>query len=166
MSKCILTEFEKSKATLDRVVLQLDSPGGGLTAAEHAIVALKVIRRAHHLYTIVAPGGRCASACIPVFLAGERRYGALTSSWLFHEVSEWADTYREQLTTNRDATERVFQEYFLPAGVSAKWLNQLRPMIQHSDYWQTGENLWKDKSGIFTHPIENLQARGTERQKY
>jgi hypothetical protein len=166
MSKCILTEFEKSKATLDSVFLQLDSPGGGLTDAEHTIAALKVIWRTHHLDTMVGPGGRCASACIAVFLAGERRYGALTSSWLFHEVSEWADKERKQRTIDRDATERMFQEYFLPAGVSPKWLNQLRPMIQHSDYWQTGENLWKDKSGIITKPIENLQARGTERQKY
>jgi hypothetical protein len=166
MSKCILTAFEKSRATVERVDLELDSTGGDLTAAEHAIAALKVIRRNHHLYTIVAPGGRCGSACIPVFLAGERRYGALTSSWLFHEVSEWEDKEHKQRTIDRDTTERMFQEYFLPAGVSAKWLSQLRPIIQQSDYWQTGQNLWEDKSGIFTKPIGNLHARRTEHQKY
>jgi len=166
MSKCILAEFEKFRATVDGVYLKPDSPGGGLTDAEHTIAVLKVIRRTHHLDTSVGPGGKCASACIPVFLAGEHRYGALTSSWLFHEVSRWADKEGNERAINRDATERIFQDYFLPASVSAKWLNQLRPIIQHSDYWQTGEHLWKDKSGIITHPIENLQARGTERQKY
>ena len=51
-------------------------------------------------------------------------------------------------------------------GVSESWLNHLRLLIQNSDYWQTGQNLWDDKSGIFTHKIDDLEPRYTERQKY
>jgi hypothetical protein len=166
MSGCILAEFEKSRATVRRVIIKLESNGGSMAAAERAIAVLKEIRRTHHLDTMVPPGGRCASACIPVFLAGERRFGALTSSWCFHEIGRWAGKERKQLTTDRTLTERIFQEYYLPAGVSATWLARLRPIIQHSDYWQTGQNLWEDKSGIITDPIGNLHARGTERQIY
>jgi hypothetical protein len=166
MSECILGEFEKAKAKTRRVVLNLDSRGGGLGAADRTIAALKKIRETHFLETMVSPGSTCGSACIPVFLAGERRWGALTSSWLLHEVGRWTDPARRNLTTDREKTERVFQDYFLPAGVSETWLKRLRPLIQHSDYWQTGQNLWEDKSGIITHPIGNLVPRSTERRIY
>ena len=92
--------------------------------------------------------------------------GALTSSWLFHEVGLWTDPARRNLTTDREKTERVLQDYVLPVGVSETSLKRLRPLIQHSDYWQTGQNLWEDKSGIISHPIENLAPRSTERRIY
>ena len=82
------------------------------------------------------------------------------------EVGHWTHRKDRPLTTDRIATERVFQDYFLAAGVSEVWLNRLRPLIQNADYWQTGQNLFDDKSGIITHPIENLVPRHTERQKY
>jgi hypothetical protein len=166
MSECILGEFEKAKANTKRVLLNLNSRGGDLRGAEQTITVLRKIRQTHYFETEVSPGGVCASACIPVFLAGERRWGALTSSWGFHEVGRWIGQERKKLTTNRAMTERVFQDYYLPAGVSEVWLNRLRPLIQHADYWQTGQNLWEDKSGIITHPIENLAPRGTERRIY
>jgi len=39
-------------------------------------------------------------------------------------------------------------------------------MVQHSNYWQTGQNLWESKSGIITDPIDNHLPRATERLKY
>jgi hypothetical protein len=54
----------------------------------------------------------------------------------------------------------------MAAGVSESWLNRVRMMVQHSDYWQTGENLWEDKSGIITDPLDNLVPRGVERQRF
>ena len=67
---------------------------------------------------------------------------------------------------DRAITERIFEDYFLPAGVSETWLNNLRVMVQHSDYWQTGQNLWESKSGIITDPIDNHVPRRTERLRY
>ena len=75
---------------------------------------------------------------------------------MFHEVWRWADRDRADVNVDRTVTERLFQDYFEPAGVSEKWLNHLRIMVQQSDYWQTGENLWADKSGIITDPLDNL----------
>ena len=60
----------------------------------------------------------------------------------------------------------MLEDYYVPAGVSETWLNQLRIMIQHSDYWQTGQNLWESNSWIITDPIDNLVPRRTERLKY
>src|SRR5262245_6085027 len=77
---------------------------------------------------MVSPGGTCGSACVLVFLAGQRRWGALTSSWLLHEVGRWTDPARTNLTTDWEKPEREFQDYFLPAGVSETWLRQSRPL--------------------------------------
>jgi hypothetical protein len=164
MAACIMTAFAKVQSTVWKVSLSLDSPGGDFQTMEEVVATLKRIRKTHELNTIVWRGATCASACIPVFLAGQRRYGALASIWLFHEVGEREKS--RPLTTNRVTTERMFQDYFLAAGVSEAWLNRLRPLIQNADYWQTGQNLWDDKSGIFTHKIDNLDPRYTERQKY
>lgn len=166
MSECIWAEFEKAKAevTTRAVLLTLDSPGGNVPTMEQTISVLRKIRTTHHLDTMVGRGKTCGSACIPVFLAGKRRWGALTSSWLLHEVGRWIGEMGKQLTTDRALTERVFEDYYLPSGVSKDWLERMRPLIQHADYWQTGQNLWEDKSGIITHPIDNLTPRGTERR--
>lgn len=164
MAECITTEIAKTGPVVTHIWLYLDSGGGSLGVAENVIAELKRIRGTHRLFTIVSQGATCGSACVPVFLAGERRYGALSSIWLFHEVGAYEKN--RMLTTDRDKTERVFQDYFLAAGVSEAWLYRLRPLIQHSNYWQTGHNLVDDKSGIITHPLENLVARGTERREF
>jgi hypothetical protein len=55
---------------------------------------------------------------------------------------------------------------FVAAGASVAWVNRLRLLIQNTDYWQTVQNLWDDKSGIITDPIDNLVPSRTERKKY
>jgi hypothetical protein len=167
MGACIEAEFDKAAGAVRRVAFYLDSEGGYLPHMERAIAALTKIRKTHDLATVVSHGKRCWSACVPVFLAGKYRYGALTSTWLFHEVGKWTNqSGHRSYTVDRTMSDRIFQDYYLPAGVSEAWLKRLYLFIPHSDYWQTGQNLWEDKSGIITHPIDNLVPRGTERPKY
>ena len=157
--KNIALQFEKAKSQVRTVYLQISSCGGDAKEMERTVGLLRSIKKTHTLETIVDRGGLCASACVPVFLQGERRRGALTSSWVFHEAWRWADRHRADVRVDRTVTERLFQDYFEPAGVSEKWLNHLRIMVQQSDYWQTGEDLWADKSGIITDPLDNLVLR-------
>lgn len=164
--KSIALQFEKAKNRIRTVLLQISSCGGDREGMERAIGLLRRIRQTHRLETIVDRGEICASACVPVFLQGQRRWGALTSSWLFHEVWLWADRNRADVRVNRAVTERLFQDYYEAAGVSGPWLNRVRTMIQYSDYWQTGENLWADKSGIITDVLANLVPRGVEQQRF
>lgn len=166
MSERLLTEFDKAKKRVKYVVLTLSSCGGSLKEAERVIAVLRSVRSTHTLQTVVDRGATCGSACVPVFLQGERRRAALTSSWLFHEVGRWTAKDKSRLTANRSLTERTFQDYFLSAGVSETWLNQLRILVQHADYWQTGQNLWESGSGVIMDPIDNHVARGTERQMF
>ena len=57
-------------------------------------------------------------------------------------------------------TDRLLDEYFLPADVSKKWLTRLRRLIKGSDYWQTGRDLWESKRVIITNPLEHHSVRG------
>ena len=164
--KSIAFELEKTKKHARRVLLNISSCGGEREVMERTIRLLRHIKRTHTLETIVDRGETCASACVFIFLQGQRRWGALTSSWLFHEVSRWGDWSMTRLRVNRVLTGRLFEDYFPQAGVSEVWLNRLRVMIQHSDYWQTGENLWEEKSGVITDPLDNHVARGTEQQRF
>ena len=166
MGDRIQAEFDAAKERVRSVVLVLSSCGGNLREAEKVIDALTGIKKTHHLETRVDRGSMCGSACIPIFLQGQRRRAALTSTWLFHEVTRRSASDKSKRGVDRAGTERLFQEYFETAGVSEPWLNQLRIMVQHSDYWQTGENLWESKSGIITDPIDNHVPRRTERLKY
>jgi ATP-dependent protease ClpP protease subunit len=166
MSERIAAELGKAKASVRSVVLILSSCGGDLREAEKVIETLRDAKKTRHLETRVDPGAMCGSACIPVFLQGTRRRAALTSAWLFHEVSRGRTRDRAKGIVDRAITERVFEDYFSAAGVSETWLNQLRVMVQHSDYWQTGQNLWESKSGIITDPIDNHVPRRTERLRY
>lgn len=160
--KRLAVEFEKAKKQVRMVLLTLSSCGGNRVEMERAIMLLRRIRKTHKLGTVVGRGDLCASACVPIFLQGQLRWGALTSSWMFHEVWRWADKERSNIKTNRAATERLFQDYFETAGVSESWLNRLRIMVQLSDFWQTGENLWSDKSGIITSPLGNHVPQGSK----
>jgi hypothetical protein len=164
--------FESFSAHQDEareIVLSLDSCGGHGRDMEEVIKVLDLIKMAHRVNTRVEPGHTCGSACVFVFLAGKRRYGALTSSWLFHEA--WSEVVGAGESIERRSssvwTAQAFDKYFVPAGVSKKWLARLRRRINGgNDYWQTGRDLWESKSGVITEPIENLRRRDKDQRMY
>ena len=55
-------------------------------------------------------------------------------------------------------TERQSPAY-LPAGVSARWLNSIFPVIDGVDLWLTGQDLITLDTGIITHPLTNTTPR-------
>jgi ATP-dependent protease ClpP protease subunit len=141
MDAKIEAEFGKAKEQVTEVVLHLHSCGGSTRAMEQTVAALKRIKKTHRLMTVVGWAHTCGSACVPVFLQGQKRYGALTSSWLFHEAwrRKW-DTMGEPTEKNiisRETTERSFKEYYEPAGVSKKWLDRVRSLIRNQELFQT-----------------------------
>jgi hypothetical protein len=164
MAECIQAEFHKVADMTYRVRLYLDSEGGSLPATERVVAVLGKIRKTHVLDTVVLHGKKCWSACVAVFLAGKHRSAALASTWLFHEVA-W-DQGKEGVTVDRGSTDRFFREYFLSAGVSEAWLKNLYGRIVESDYWQTGQSLWDDKSGIITHPLDSTVSRKIRRTRW
>jgi ATP-dependent protease ClpP protease subunit len=158
MAQQIRDAFEDRRQQARRFVLTLSSNGGSVAEGERVIDVLRQIKNTHELETVVTQGEKCASMCVFIYLQGEKRYGALTSAWLFHEVSR-RDPITRQTTLDRSAWERLVDKYFRSAGVSEEWIANLKQRTVESDYWQTGADLVQSNSGIIHTPIGNQRAR-------
>jgi ATP-dependent protease ClpP protease subunit len=157
MAEALRTTFATYAARTHRVALFLASPGGSVEEGERVIHVLKKIAETHRLATIVMHGQICASMCIPIYLQGDDRFAARSSLWVFHEAGR--QNGEGDVTVDSRETMRLLRAYYVPAGVSLDWLNGLLPLINKSNYWQTGQDLITAKSGIITNPIDNQTPR-------
>lgn len=159
MADQIRAAFKEHEGRAKRVVFRINSGGGAVAEGERVIEVLREIRRTHHLETLVERGDRCGSMCVFIYLQGQRRVAALSSLWLFHEVSHHDPRTREITRLDRPAWERLVNLYFGPAGVSQDWTERMKPLTVQSDYWQTGADLINEKSGIFHVSLGNQRER-------
>jgi hypothetical protein len=136
------------------VVLFLDSAGGQVDEGDRVIHVLNEIKPTHRLITGVRDDKLCASMCIPVF-PSRRRPSARTSRWIFHEAAKQGANGRAR----REETLRLFQKYYVPAGVSVNWLKRIMPIIRRADLWESGGDLISTKTGIVTSPLEKWTER-------
>ncbi len=137
----------------DRLILDLDSPGGELSYAERVATFLQSIRGEVDLTTYVRHGSRCLSSCVLAFVQGETRIAGGSSSWLFHGVCRaFAD-----LPLPRET------EYFLSlladAGVSKVFLSLLKRYIGGpGEFWVSGYELYHVyQTGIITNLLDPLR---------
>lgn len=159
MANQIREAFERQRGQSTRVVLRITSQGGSVTEGERVIDVLRHIKQTHELETAVTQGDVCASMCVFIFVQGHKRLGALTSSWLFHEVSHIDPVTKQTTRLDRGAWERLIDKYLRPAGVSEEWIADLKPRTVQSDYWQTGADLINAKSGIIHEALGNQRTR-------
>lgn len=168
MSKKIEREFEKVRSRINYVQLALSSCGGSSQETARTVSVLRRIKQMHTLDTYVRRGAMCASACVPIFLQGTQRWGALTSVWAFHESQtrefDSVEANGTQLRVSHAATDFMYQNYFEPAGVSKAWLRNVRVRIKNAGWWQTGRDLWESKSGIMTNTIGNFSPQGPDKR--
>jgi ATP-dependent protease ClpP protease subunit len=164
MAGAIDAAFNAHNKRTTSVELSLQSCGGGTDDMAAVIGVLRHIKATHRLTTVVQRGATCASACIPIFLASDRRRAAMSSLWLFHR------SWRHRLTGGVDAvrtsepvvrsTKRLIDRYYAPAGVSRPWLQRLEDIVENKGaYWQTGRDLWAAKSGIITEAIGDIEPQ-------
>ncbi|MFM9938162.1 MAG: ATP-dependent Clp protease proteolytic subunit [Hyphomicrobiaceae bacterium] len=140
-----------------RFVLEISSPGGSLDQGAAVIRQLRDLRRTHEVETVVLAGERCLSMCVPIYLQGTTRVASPRSRWMFHEVR-----FREQFS-DKDApvpeqakiraTDKLFADYFKPAGVSDTWITVTRNAMRRGDVWRTGQALVDEQAGV----IQKLQ---------
>lgn len=114
------------------VLLDLDSVGGELTHAEKVISVLADIREDARLRTRVRQGNRCLSACVLVFVQGERRLAGGATAWMFHGPCP--------LYTNSPAAEPTQRYVTLLAerGVSAGFLC----LMTRNSYLESPGKFW------------------------
>jgi hypothetical protein len=159
MARQIRHAFEAHKRRSKRIVLKLDSGGGSVQEGERVIGVLRYIKKTHDLQTVVGRGKKCGSMCVFIYAEGQRRVGALSSLWLFHEVSHKNPRTKKIVRLDRPAWERLVDQYLRPAGVSEEWIAQMKPFTVKSDYWQTGADLVNAKSGVIHIALGNQQSR-------
>lgn len=164
MADQLASAYEAFKSSRSRVVLVMNSGGGNVAEGERVIALLQRIRRTHRLDTVVTRGGTCGSMCLPLYLQGETRFGARTSSWLFHEVTR-AGSLPDTKKRVSGRYMQLIDLYWVPAGVSRAWIDRMLGFIDNHDYWQTGEELIRDNAGIITQVIENRTPRNLETEE-
>ncbi len=155
-------EFDAHKLRTKSVELSLQSCGGRTDYMAEVIGVLRHIKTTHKLTTVVERGATCASACIPIFLASDRRTAALEQLVVLPSLMASSTRGRRRRGHNRGARRssltRFLEQYYASAGVSQRWLAGLKDIIEKSaGYWQTGRDLWEDKSGIITETIGDIQ---------
>jgi hypothetical protein len=134
----------------ERLILDLDSPGGELSYAESVAASLQSIRADVDLTTYVRNGSRCLSSCVLAFLQGEERIAGGASAWLFHGVCHaFAD-----LPLPRE-TKR-FVSLMAGAGVSQEFLSLLESHITApGEFWVSGYELYNVyRAGIITELLD------------
>lgn len=140
--------FEKNKDQVRRIVLKLNSGGGSVAEGKRVIEVLQRIRATHELVTAVDAGRSCGSMCVFLYAQGHRRFAASASLWLFHEVSHKDSTTHRVNRLDRTGWLRLIDTYLIPAGVSPRWIADLKQHAFGSDYWRTGEALVRERSGL------------------
>lgn len=161
MAEQIGQAFDAFRTSRRRVVLALNTGGGSVSEGERVIQVLRRVRNTHQLDTTVGPGARCGSMCLPIYLQGHNRFGARASTWLFHEITRPGTQYGRQKRVE-GSYKRLIENYWVPAGVSKAWIDQMLAQTDNHDWWQTGHDLIVARSGIITRPIENRRSRNLE----
>lgn len=92
------------------LVIELNSPGGALTAAETMAWVVERAGQSRPVRAVVPAGASCQSACTVVFLAAARRQADPSAHFMFHLPDAPQDAHPAVRWLVR-ATERVFQGY-------------------------------------------------------
>lgn len=152
MQAKLAAAFKEHRGKTDRFVLSLSSPGGSVGHGGAVIRLLREIRRTHRLDTVVEGSGTCASMCVPIYLQGETRRATPRSRWMFHEVSlrdAITDEKQEMRPSDQKArTDKLFDDYFRPAGVPDGWIMDMREKMRKGDVWRSGDQLMRENTGI------------------
>lgn len=153
MHTLLARAFDKWRSRSERILLQLNSPGGSLREGGDVIELLQRIKHTHKLDTYVASAAICMSMCVPIFLQGDNRIAAPDARFMFHEPKRYFDDGSEAkgFSFEREAlTRRFFNKYFVNSPMDAQWRGQLEKDWIGKDIFMSGAQLLEDSSNIVT----------------
>lgn len=144
--------FRKHSQDTPRFVLSLHSPGGSLQHGRDVIRLIKRVQATHAIDTVIEARRSCASMCVPIYLAGQRRSADPKTRFMFHEVS-FRDSHSDKVErVPKDAigraTDQFFARYLKAFGVDERWLAEMREAIRGKDVWRTAEQLIEQRAGV------------------
>ena len=137
------------------LILDLDSQGGTVAHATLVVEVLNQLRGKITIHTIVRNGRKCLSACIPVFMQGQRRQAGGASVWMFHGAcAPYSNVPSEKAT-------QWYLELLASSGVSESFLCALKAKGAFSGpggFWMSGYELFHEQeAGIITELLPSWQ---------
>jgi ATP-dependent protease ClpP protease subunit len=163
MSERVAAALVRYKTDQRRIVLILNSPGGSIEHGRRVVAAIRAQGRA--IDTLVQQAGVCASMCVPIFLAGDRRMADPDAWFMFHQASLNRSASENVKRKEYTASEKAFHSQAVKAietrvtddlfhsdmgirGVNTAWLARMRAKIPGRDVWMSGQQLVDEGSGI------------------
>ncbi len=135
-------------------IIELNSPGGAIAEGKRVVQLLDRMTRTHDVETRVGRGGYCLSMCVPIFLKGETRIAAADARFMFHEPASYdsftGERANEPAFERRFVADRFFDRYFENSPMTPAWRAQLEREWVGRDVWKSGEDLWRESSGVLT----------------
>ena len=154
MSLRFAEAFDEWSGEVDRIIVDLSSPGGAVSEGRAVIELIDRIKRSHEVITRVDAQGYCLSMCVPIFLQGERRLAAGTSRWMFHQptaVDAVTGEVEDRPARVRDYEARRFVDrYFRRSDMNPDWIETLEREWRRGDVWKSGRQLVEEESGVVT----------------
>jgi ATP-dependent protease ClpP protease subunit len=140
-------------------IISLNSRGGSVREGYKVVDIIRRLKKTHDVTTYVARGRTCGSMCVPIFLTGNSRIAAGASLWLFHYIAGRDKNNRSRRILKPWKTDKMFRKYYIPAGVSKPWIDDIKMKIKGSDYWMTGSQVYSSHARIITRLSSNRRAR-------
>lgn len=146
--------FSDRRNEANRIVIELNSPGGSIAEGRAVIELIEHMKKTHDVDTRVLAREFCFSMCVPIFLQGERRIASRSSLFMFHEPMAY-DAITEKRVQQPEferqfTTERYYQRYFESSEMNREWGEKLRASWEGKDIWKTGEQLVEEGANIVT----------------
>ena len=139
MARALSSAWRK-EGPASALVLTLNSPGGSVDEGEDVIRWLNRLHTKTNVITHVGLDGYCASMCVPIFLAGEQRSAAASSTFVFHQ----AYSGDEQLMASQ-----VFHQFLRKSAMDEAWGGRLEAAIRDDqEVWKSGRELKRERSNI------------------
>ncbi len=146
--------FAEHRDSASLFIIELNSPGGAIAEGKRIVQLLDRMKRTHEVETRVGAGDFCLSMCVPIFLKGDVRIAAPNARFMFHEPSSY-DSFTGERTNEpqferRFVADRFFDRYFENSPMTPAWRAQLESDWVGRDVWKSGEDLWRENSGVLT----------------
>jgi len=145
VSQAVLAEMKK--ATTQRILFELNSPGGLNVESDAIKKGIDDLRAEGKIVdTFVANGSKCASACTLLFMYGTRRIAAETAAFMFHAVQ-----YRSIPGAVNSFHTNAIVDYYIKQGLNPVWIKEqmkLGVFSQANEAWVSAKDSVQIKLGL------------------
>lgn len=154
MTRRFQEAYDRHGDSASTIIIELNSPGGAVAEGKRLVQLLDQMAKTHDIETRVGAGDFCLSMCVPIFLKGEARIAAADSYFMFHEPASYnsfsGERAKEPGFERRFFSDRFFDRYFENSPMAPAWRAQLERDWVGQDVWKSGEDLWREESGVLT----------------